>query len=156
MPATVFAQLNSLRESGVINMNTQVIGGLKRFGFDAAREWIETNPVSYHESLNHGFEPTKPEKVETIDPQVLQDAIDQPEITARDDATTVREHAILEYLDGIFGLSDAAIEYYTNRLEENNCTYSRRTRAREPIREWCGLSVPTMLSERTVGDCVIW
>jgi len=61
VPPTVYAQLEALRKSGIVNMYTEVHAGLSHFEFDEARQWLENNPDRYEQGFYHGFIPTDPE-----------------------------------------------------------------------------------------------
>lgn len=58
VPADVYRQLEATRESGAVNMFTDVKRGLKQFGFDAALTWVNDNPDAYVEGfMSRGFAP---------------------------------------------------------------------------------------------------
>jgi len=58
VPPEVYDQLEATRESGVVNMITEIDQGLDELGFDEALEWVDENRQAYHEhALEGGFEP---------------------------------------------------------------------------------------------------
>ena len=61
VPPKVYQQLDALRESGAVNMLTEVTTGLEKMGFDEALEWVENNHETYIEhAMDGGFEPVPP------------------------------------------------------------------------------------------------
>lgn len=60
VPAEVYRQLEALRESGAVNMLTEVDSGLRELEFDEAVEWVENNREAYYEyAMSGGFEPAE-------------------------------------------------------------------------------------------------
>ena len=58
IPPEVYRQLEALRESGAVNMLTEVHSGLRQCGFDEALEWVDENYEQYIEhAMRGGFEP---------------------------------------------------------------------------------------------------
>jgi hypothetical protein len=113
VPPTVYAQLEALRKSGIVNMYTEVHAGLSHFEFDEARQWLESNPDRYQQGFNHGFDPTDPDAVDPIDPQGLIDSLpEEPPARTRDDATFRREKELLDHLESLRRFSDEADAYY--------------------------------------------
>ncbi|WP_435317638.1 hypothetical protein [Haloarchaeobius sp. TZWSO28] len=114
VPPTVYAQLEALRQSGVVNMFTEVRAGLRRFEFTEAHDWIEANPETYADGFHNGFVPTDPEAVEEIDPDKLAEMVsDEPRLTRRDDASTHHERHILDHLESKLRFSEQAETYYS-------------------------------------------
>lgn len=115
VPPAVFAQLEALRNSGTVNMFTEVTEGLERFGFDEAREWLEANPETYFEGFTHGFEPTDPDAVEEIDPDALAESVtDERPTPTRNDASTPNEQYLLDHLGSLRRFATDADTYYTD------------------------------------------
>ncbi|WP_224333512.1 hypothetical protein [Haloprofundus halobius] len=115
VPPPVFAQLEALRESGVVNMYTEVHAGLEHFGFEEAREWLESNPELYVEGFTKGFAPTNPDAVEEIDSDALRESVpDEPPSPTRADASTPNEQYLLDNLQGLRRFSERAEEYYSH------------------------------------------
>lgn len=54
VPKEVFHQLEALRESGIVNMITEVEYGLRECGFDEALEWFRNNQEDYYENAMSG------------------------------------------------------------------------------------------------------
>jgi len=115
VPPTVYAQLEALRKSGVVNMHSEVHAGLGAFGFEEARRWLETNPELYCQGLTKGFKPTDPDAVETIDPEALADAVPDKQSTfTRGDASTPNEQYLLDHLASLRRFSAEADTYYVD------------------------------------------
>lgn len=58
IPTEVYRQLEALRESGAVNMLTEVRSGLRQCGFDEAFAWVDENYEEYIEhAMRGGFEP---------------------------------------------------------------------------------------------------
>ncbi|OAQ53966.1 hypothetical protein HTG_00115 [Natrinema mahii] len=115
VPPAVFAQLEALRKSGVVNMYTEVHEGLDHFGFEEARQWLEANPEMYPKGLTRGFVPTDPDDVEKIDPDNLVDSVaDELPTPTRADATTLNEQYILDHLQSLRRFSERAETYYAD------------------------------------------
>lgn len=57
VPDTVHSQLEALRESGAVNMFTDVKRGLREFGFDEALEWVNQNQGAYVDGFSNGIVP---------------------------------------------------------------------------------------------------
>ena len=57
VPDDVYSQLEALRESGAVNMFTDVKRGLREFGFDEALEWVNNNQGAYVEGFSNGIVP---------------------------------------------------------------------------------------------------
>lgn len=113
VPPPVYAQFEALRHSGTVNMYTEVVEGLERFEFDAARTWLAANPEAYTDGLSRGFKPTDPDAVEPIDPATLRAAVpDTPPKQDRSDASTPTEQRVLDHLESVSRLSAAAATYY--------------------------------------------
>lgn len=112
VPPEVFAQLEALRESGHVNMYTEIQSGLRHFGFTEARRWVEMNQQTYFEGFTRGFAPTNPDAVNKIDPSTL----DTPTTSegTREDATTNHEKMLLDYLEDARRLSNQEDTYYTD------------------------------------------
>ena len=115
VPPTVFAQIQALRESGVVNMYTEVHAGLERFGFEEALRWIEANPELYVEGFMKGFAPTDPDAVEEIDSDALREsAPNEPSTPTRADASTSNEQSLLDHLQSQRQISERAEAYYAD------------------------------------------
>lgn len=115
VPPTVFAQLEALRKSGVVNRYSEVHAGLEHFGFEEARQWLETNPEMYLEGFTQGFVPTEPDNVEEIDPDELADSVaDELPTPTRADATTSNEQYLLDHLQSLRRFSERAETYYAD------------------------------------------
>lgn len=114
VPPAAFGQLEALRESGIVNMQTEIHVGLERFGFDEALKFIRLHPEMYVQGLRKGFTPTAPELVPEIDPATLRESVptEHPEPT-RADADTVNEQRLLDHLQSVRRISDRAEAYYT-------------------------------------------
>lgn len=112
VPPEVFAQLEALRESGYVNMYTEIQEGLAHYDFEEARRWVEMNQQAYFHGFTRGFAPTDPDAVESIDPGTLEAPTTSGE--TRDDASTEREHMLLEHLEDVRRLSAQAETYYTD------------------------------------------
>lgn len=115
LPSQVYAQLESLRKSRVVNMYTEVHAGLEYFEFEEARRWLEANPEMYVEALTQGFEPRDPDNVEEIDADELADSISSESKTStRTDADTPNEQYILDHLESLQRISERARVYYAD------------------------------------------
>lgn len=58
VPDEVYRQLEATRESGRVNMFTEIKYGLRQFGHDEALEWVNENPDAYVEGFRkRGFAP---------------------------------------------------------------------------------------------------
>lgn len=115
VPPTVYAQLEALRQSGVVNMYTEVHAGLEHFGLEAARQWLEANPELYAKGFSNGFAPTNPAAVERINPDDIAAAVpDEPPAPTRFDASTLNEQYLLDHLQSLRRFSDEADTYYTD------------------------------------------
>lgn len=67
IPTEVYRQLEATRESGAVNMLTEVRTGLREFGFDEALDWVNENYEIYIEhAMSGGFEPAPPEDVDYL------------------------------------------------------------------------------------------
>lgn len=120
VPPTVFAQLEALRKSGIVNMYTEVHAGLDHAGFEEARRWLESNPERYAEGFKRGFSPTDPDAVEEIDPDPLSESVpDEPPTPKRTDAGTRNEQYLLDHLQSLRRFSERAEEYYANGNWQN-------------------------------------
>lgn len=49
IPAEVYQQLEATRQSGAVNMLTEIDSGLRQLGFDEALEWVQENQETYYE-----------------------------------------------------------------------------------------------------------
>lgn len=115
VPPTVFAQLEALRKSGIVNMFTEVHAGLHHAGFEEAMRWLESNPDQYSEGIKRGFSPTDPDAVEEINPDPLRESVpDEPPTPTRTDASTVTEQSLLDHLQSLRRFSMRAEEFYAN------------------------------------------
>lgn len=115
VPPTVFAQLEALRKSGVVNMFTEVYDGLEHFGFEEALRWIEANPEMYGEGISKGIAPTDSDAVDEIDPDALRESVpDEPPTPTRADASTLNEQYILDHLQSLRRFSQRAEAYYAD------------------------------------------
>lgn len=115
IPPTVFAQLEALRKSGIVNMFTEVHAGLHHAGFEEARRWLESHPERYSEGIKRGFSPTDPDAVEEIDPDPLRESVpDEPPTPTRTDASTPIEQYLLDHLQSLRRFSERAEEYYAD------------------------------------------
>ncbi|WP_336134228.1 hypothetical protein [Natronomonas amylolytica] len=114
VPSTVYAQLEALKQSGIVNMYTEVREGLRQFGLDEAHDWLGANPEMYAMGLEKGFTPSNPEAVEEVDPDALRASIpDERKEPTRNDAETVHEQRILDNLQSMRQFSEVADEYYS-------------------------------------------
>lgn len=58
LPDEVYRQLESMRQSGLVNMFTEIHSGLRQMGYDEALEWVEENEETYYEyGMSGGFVP---------------------------------------------------------------------------------------------------
>ena len=58
IPSEVYRQLEATRQSGAVNMLTEIDSGLRQLGFDEALEWVQENRETYYEhAISGGFEP---------------------------------------------------------------------------------------------------
>lgn len=58
IPAPVYRELEALRESGKVNMITDVERGLDQVGFNQALDWVQENRQMYKEhAIDGGFRP---------------------------------------------------------------------------------------------------
>jgi hypothetical protein len=57
VPDKVYNQLETLRQSGQVNMFTEVKRGLDEMGFTEALNWVEDNPDKYVEGFEKGLVP---------------------------------------------------------------------------------------------------
>lgn len=58
IPDEVYNQLEATRESGAVNMLTEIHGGLRELGFDEALAWVDDNYETYIEhAMSGGFVP---------------------------------------------------------------------------------------------------
>lgn len=58
VPNTVYSQLEATRESGAVNMLTEIHSGLDQLGFDEALDWVDANYESYiQHAMRGGFVP---------------------------------------------------------------------------------------------------
>lgn len=131
IPPGIFAQLEALRKSGVVNMYTEVHAGLEHFGFEEARQWLEANPETYHEGLTRGFAPTDPNNVEEIDPSKLADSVaDEPPTPTRADATTPNQQYLLDHLQSLRRFSERAEAYYSDGSWRETAPLTDETRTR--------------------------
>ncbi|MFC6722850.1 hypothetical protein ACFQE1_00195 [Halobium palmae] len=113
IPPQVYAQVEALRQSGIVNMVTEVHAGLNHFDFIEARQWLESNPERYLKGINRGFKPTDANAVEEMDPHVLADSIpDQRPPSSRGDATTFHEKRLLDHLESLRRFDTEANTYY--------------------------------------------
>lgn len=55
VPDDVHSQLEALRDSGAVNMFTDVKRGLREFGFDEALEWVNEHQEAYVEGFSNGI-----------------------------------------------------------------------------------------------------
>lgn len=114
VPSTVFAQLKALRESGTINMYSEIHVAVDHLEFVEARQWIESHPEMYVTGFRNGFAPTDPDTVKAIDPDTLRASIpDEPPTPTRTDANTSTEQQLLEHLQSVRRFSTRAETYYT-------------------------------------------
>ncbi len=113
VPPTVYAQIEAVRQSGVVNVHTHLVPALREFGFDEALSWLINNPSAGGLLLKHGMEPTSPRAVPDIDPDRLRAQVTDVEFTKREPAT-VEQANILSYVEELIGLCDYAHGYYTD------------------------------------------
>lgn len=60
VPPEVFHQLEALRDSGAVNMITDVRHGLREMGFDEAYDWVSANREAYFKhAMRGGFKPAE-------------------------------------------------------------------------------------------------
>lgn len=123
VPPKVFAQLEALRESGHVNMYTEIQEGLDHFGFDEARRWVEMNQQAYFGGFTCGFAPTNPDAVEKIDSSTLDPPTTSGE--TRRDASTDHEQMLLDYLEDARRLSNQGDTYYTDGEWRETAALSR-------------------------------
>lgn len=58
VPDEVYRQLEATRESGKVNMLTEIEWGLRQFGFQEALDWVKANEQDYIEhAMSGGFQP---------------------------------------------------------------------------------------------------
>ena len=58
IPDEVFRQLEATRESGAVNMFTEIHSGLRELGFDRALEWVKNHEETYYDyAMSGGFVP---------------------------------------------------------------------------------------------------
>lgn len=137
IPPEVYAQLEALRQSGVVNMFTEVQAGLERFGYYEALEWLTSNPETYVEGFQRGFTPQEDAEVNEIDPTPLRNAIsNRSGLSERDDATTPNERSVLNHVESISRLSEAAAEYHSEgEWRDTSSLTAKETEIAEQIDE---------------------
>mgnify|MGYP006965671924 CR=1 FL=1 len=60
IPPEVYRQIEATRESGAVNMLTEIHSGLRQLEFHEALEWVNENYETYIEhAMRGGFEPAE-------------------------------------------------------------------------------------------------
>ena len=58
IPDEVFRQLEATRQTGAVNMFTEIHSGLRQLGYEEAEQWVAENEETYYEyALDGGFIP---------------------------------------------------------------------------------------------------
>ena len=57
LPKDVYRELEIVRESGKVNMITEVKRGLEIMNYDTALNWVNNNPEKYSKGVFTGFTP---------------------------------------------------------------------------------------------------